>query len=157
MPKSIIGFAALALLIATFMSASRPGAVEIGATRATSLAGSEEVPPADPDGSGFVTLRLNQGQRTVSWELTVENIEPATAAHVHHAPSGMNGPVVVTLSPPTDGRSSGTADNVDRALIKDIIQHSDQYYVNVHNATYPNGAIRGQLTNRGPSDSLGTR
>ncbi len=35
--------------------------------------------------------------------------------------------------------------NVDRARIKDIIQNPQNYYANIHNATFPAGAIRGQL------------
>jgi len=54
------------------------------------------------------------------------------------------GPVVVPLDAPTDGSSSGCA-TVDRALAKDIRQNPEDYYVNVHNAEFPAGAIRGQL------------
>jgi len=34
----------------------------------------------------------------------------------------------------------------DRELILAIIQDPGAYYFNVHNATYPGGALRGQLT-----------
>jgi len=34
---------------------------------------------------------------------------------------------------------------VDRRLLMDIIQHPQDYYVNVHTADFPGGAIRGQL------------
>ena len=74
-----------------------------GAPRITTLSGAEEVPPADPDGSGFAVITLNVGQQQVCWELTVENIAPATAAHIHAAPAGVNGGIVVPLSPPTTG------------------------------------------------------
>lgn len=123
-----------------------------GAPRVTTLSGGEEVPPADPDGSGFAEIRLNVGQRTVCWELTVANIDPAFAAHIHAAPAGVNGPVVVPLSPPTTGTSSGCQENVDPALIQAIIDHPELYYVNVHNALFPGGAVRGQLSSRGQSE-----
>ena len=121
-----------------------------GAKRITSMSGAEEVPPADPDGTGFARITLNVGQATVCWELTAANIQPAGAAHIHKAPAGMNGPIVVGLSPPTTGSSSGCT-SADPALIQDIIDNPDQYYVNVHNAEFPGGAIRGQLSNRGQS------
>jgi hypothetical protein len=112
-----------------------------------SMDGPSEVPTAgDPDGSGTAIITLNYGQREVCWELAVEDIESATAAHIHAAPAGVPGGVVVPLSPPTTGSSSGCATDVDRDLIKAILQTPSDYYVNVHNATYPAGAVRGQLS-----------
>lgn len=111
----------------------------------TPLTGAEEVPgPGDPDGSGFAVITLNSGQEEVCWELTVSNIAPATAAHIHVGAAGVAGPVVVALSPPTDGSSSGCV-STDPTLIKDIRKNPTNYYVNVHNAEYPAGALRGQL------------
>jgi hypothetical protein len=123
-----------------------------GAPRVTTLSGAEEVPPADPDGTGFVTITLNVGQARVCWDISVANIAPAFAAHIHAAPAGMNGPIVVPLSPPTTGSSSGCAEDVDAALVQAIIDHPERYYVNVHNAEFPGGAVRGQLSNRGQSE-----
>lgn len=108
--------------------------------------------PADPDGTGFASITLNVGQARVCWEISVSNIVPAFAAHIHVAPAGVNGPIVVPLSPSTTGSSSGCGENVDPALIQAIIDHPEQYHVNVHNAPFPGGAVRGQLSNRGQSD-----
>jgi hypothetical protein len=143
----VVVIAVLAMALAV---ASTAGALS-GAKRSTSLSGAEEVPPADPDGTGFALITLNVGQATVCWELTVSNIAPATAAHIHKAPAGVNGPIVVPLIPPTSGSSSGCT-TADPALIQDIIDNPEQYYVNVHNAEFPGGAVRGQLSNRGQAD-----
>ena len=111
----------------------------------TRLTGAAEVPiPGDPDGTGSATLRVNPGQGRICYELTVSGIAPATAAHVHEAPVGKAGPVVVALQPPTDGDSSACV-TVGRKLAKEIIQDPEDYYVNVHNAAFPGGALRGQL------------
>jgi hypothetical protein len=111
----------------------------------TGLVGSEEAPgPGDPDGSGTAMLRINSGQERICYTVTVTGIDPARAAHIHVAPAGQPGPVVVPLAPPTHGTASGCAD-VDRALAKDIRQNPEDYYVNVHNAEFPAGALRGQL------------
>jgi CHRD domain len=117
-----------------------------GRPLATTLTGAAEVPgPGDPDGSGSASIRLNPGQGEVCFELTVSGIAPATAAHIHVGPAGVAGPVVVGLAPPTSGTSSGCV-SADPTLIKAIIQNPEQYYVNVHNAEFPAGAVRGQLS-----------
>ena len=111
------------------------------------MIGSEEVPPGDPDGIGVAELTFNPGLNEVCWHISVMNIAlPATAAHIHRAPAGVAGPVVVPLSPPdSSGMSSGCRAGVDRDLILDIMHNPQEYYVNVHNADYPAGAVRGQL------------
>ena len=101
--------------------------------------------PGDPDGIGFATVTVNPGQGLVCYELSVSDIVPAAAAHIHEAPPGEAGPVVVTLEPPTNGSSDGCVE-VDRAEAKDILKNPADYYVNVHNAEYPAGALRGQLS-----------
>ena len=117
-----------------------------GRPLSTTLSGAEEVPgPGDPDGTGTAVITLNHGQGEVCFELTASNIAAATASHIHVAPAGVAGPVVVPLAPPTSGSSSGCI-SVDRELIKAIMQTPSEYYVNVHNAAFPGGAIRGQLT-----------
>jgi glucose/arabinose dehydrogenase len=120
---------------------------QIGRPFETALTGAAEVPgPGDPDGTGEVTLRLNHGRGEVCFDLTVNDIAPATAAHIHRGPVGVAGPVVVGLEPPPSEGSSSACVSADKDLIKDIIQNPDGYYVNVHNAEFPAGAIRGQLS-----------
>ena len=123
-----------------------------GARRSTSLNGAEEILGGDSDGSGSALITLNVGRTRVCWELSVSGIAPATAAHIHSAPAGVNGAIVVPLSPPTTGSSSGCRDGVNRALIQAVIDFPENYYVNVHNADFPGGALRGQLSNPGLSD-----
>lgn len=114
------------------------------------LSGGQEVPdPGDPDGTGTALITLNQGQEMVCWELSVSGIAPATAAHIHEGAAGVSGPVVVTLSPPDDGFSSGCT-SADAELIQSIRQSPWLYYVNLHNADYPTGALRGQLAKQQP-------
>ena len=113
------------------------------------MGGAQEAPgPGDPDGSGVAVITLNQGQGTVCFDLSMENITlPATGAHIHVAPAGSPGPIVVHLTAPgADGTSSGCVEGVDPNLIKAIRQNPSDYYVNVH--TLPGfgaGAVRGQL------------
>ena len=109
----------------------------------TELSGAEEVPPGDPDGSGSATVIVIPPD-TICYVLTAEGIEPATAAHIHEGERGEAGPVVQGLEPPTYGASGGCT-QADPALVSDLQENPDEYYVNVHNEEYPQGAIRGQL------------
>ncbi len=110
----------------------------------SSMDGSQETGMGDPDGTGWAEFTLNSGQGTIEYTLHVENIDPATAAHIHIAPAGVSGPVVVPLTAPSTGMSTGIA-TVDKELIKAIRKDPSAYYVNVHNPAYPAGAVRGQL------------
>src|SRR6266545_3644590 len=138
------------LMIALVILALASIAADGGRKFTTTLTGAAEVPgPGDPDGSGTATVTLNYGQGAVCWEIQVFDITlPAIAAHIHEAPVGVAGPVVVPLFPPVpdaSGFSSGCI-SADRELIKDIIQHPEEYYVNVHTTDFPAGALRGQLS-----------
>ncbi len=113
----------------------------------TTLTGAAEVPPGDPDGMGTATITLIPGAGQVCWEIQVSGITlPATASHIHEAPAGVAGPIVVPLSAPdATGFSSGCT-SVSRQQILEIMQDPEEYYVNVHNTDYPSGALRGQLS-----------
>src|SRR6266498_5443120 len=118
-----------------------------GRTFTTTLTGAAEVPPGDPDGMGTATITLIPGAGQVCWEIQVSGITlPATASHIHEAPAGVAGPIVVPLSAPdATGFSSGCT-SVSRQQILEIMQDPEEYYVNVHNTDYPSGALRGQLS-----------
>jgi hypothetical protein len=119
-----------------------------GRPLSTTLTGAEEAPgPGDPDGSGEVRLTLNHGQGQVCFEITVDGIIlPATGAHIHRAPAGVAGPIVVPLTAPSAAGTSRGCVNANQDLIKDIIQNPDAYYANVHDEVFSAGAIRGQLS-----------
>jgi len=87
--------------------------------------------------------------------LTVNNIAMATGAHIYKGVAGTNGPVVANLGAPGDGNSAdcltqgevgpGTTPKFPTAEpVQDILANPANYYVNVHNAEFPTGAIRGQ-------------
>lgn len=112
---------------------------------AAELTGAAEVPgPGDPDGEGEAEIEIDVRTGRICFELEVEDIAPATAAHIHRGPRGVAGPLVVNLTPPTDGESEGCV-AADPALAREIATNPSQFYVNVHNADFPKGALRGQL------------
>jgi len=118
----------------------------------TSLTGAAEVDnegrpnQGDPDGSGVAVIALKPFTDEVCFILRVAGITlPAAAAHIHVAPVGRNGPVVVPLAPPDAGGTASGCVAVDPALIRAIGDNPANYYVNVHTTDYPAGALRGQL------------
>ena len=117
-------------------------------TLTATLMGANEVPgPGDPDGVGNATIKINYGQGRLCWSIHVSGITlPATAAHIHDAPAGVAGPVFIPLSAPTAKGASSGCSIVSQDLLKEILEDPSDYYVNVHNADYPAGALRGQLT-----------
>jgi hypothetical protein len=140
----IVSFAASASLIATAALAGT--GIENAPRRfATSLTGAAEVPgPGDPDGSGKAIVELEASQNRLCVKLKVANIAPATMAHVHIGLAGTAGDAVVQLDPPTSG-TSATCKTIAEDLTKALLKAPANYYVNVHTADYPKGAVRGQL------------
>ena len=128
----------------------------------SALDGRAEVGPdnriaGDPNGAGEVyVFGIDGDPETLCYVLTVDKIEPATAAHIHKAGAGENGDVVVNLAAPGDGNAadclsedetlpSGAAAFPGDTTVAEILADPEEYYVNVHNADYPGGALRGQL------------
>jgi CHRD domain len=106
------------------------------------LTGSQEIPPVTTSASavGVITVAAD---KSVRGSVTVSGISP-TAAHIHEAPAGTNGPIVIPLVK--------TGDNVwtvpEGAKMTDA--QFDSYkagnlYYNVHSATYKGGELRGQI------------
>jgi hypothetical protein len=125
-----------------------------GRAFSVALTGEAESPAADPVATGEATVRLRAGQGQVCYQLEATNLPPAAAAHIHKGSAGSSGNVVVPLkTPDAAGKSSGCA-TAARTLVKAILAAPGSYYVNVHTAEFPNGAIRGQLTGTS-DDSLG--
>ncbi len=115
-----------------------------------SLSGANEVPgPGDPDGSGQALVSPFDSR--VCWTVSWADIATPTRAHIHQAPAGVAGPIVVPFFeapnglPATLDSVSGCTAGVDSALVGSILTNPAGFYVNIHNAEFPGGAIRGQL------------
>ena len=126
------------------------------------LLGSNEVPPADPDGFGSASFTFNITNNLdpvagadVCWDITYSNLTgvPA-AAHIHQGAAGVNGGVVIPapgVSFP-DLTATGTTGCVDVAgtTAQAIVDNPAGFYANVHTTDFPGGAIRGQLSRSTP-------
>jgi hypothetical protein len=115
----------------------------------TILTGGKEVPgPGDPNGLGRAAVRPEPLLSQLCVSIRYFGVEPPTGAHIHEAPAGVAGDIVVDFTPliaTSDPSYIEGCVPVDTVLARDIKKNPEDYYVNVHNAVYPAGAIRGQL------------
>lgn len=110
------------------------------------LRGANEVPKGDADGVGAASVQAVSATK-ICFSLIVNGIATPNQAHIHKGPPGVAGPVVVPLKQPakgSGGTSSGCA-TAPSATVSAIAKTPGAFYVNVHNAAFPAGALRGQL------------
>jgi hypothetical protein len=94
----------------------------------------------DLDGSGVATLLIDDVANTIDWNIVANDIVmPLTGAHIHQGDSGVNGSVVVNFNSALAGSGLFDAD------LAAVIANPGGFYVNLHNADFPAGAIRGQI------------
>lgn len=140
--------AKLAILFAMMILGVTAASSQMGMDKKmkTALTGAAEVPgPGDSDGRGKSSVSIKKGAMQVCYDISVSKIAAATMAHIHEGASDVAGPVVLTLmTPGSNGKSKGCVD-AEAALIERIRNSPEMFYVNVHNAEFPDGAVRGQL------------
>ncbi|GLZ29657.1 hypothetical protein Lesp02_18470 [Lentzea sp. NBRC 105346] len=117
--------------------------------------GAQEVPApngpkvGDPDGQAITFVQPNGS--AVDFSLAWVNIEAPTLGHVHQGAAGQNGPVKITFFgtavPETVFAVAGTVSNVDKAVVNDLKANPQNFYSNLHTATFGGGAVRGQFLN----------
>jgi hypothetical protein len=135
--KSVLVGATIALITVT----SASGALQkSGNSLHATLSGKVEVPKGDPDGKGTAEVKITGA--TVCWEIKKSGVATLTAAHIHKGRAGVAGPVVVPFGATYKAKGCIKSTAAVAAAIK---KNPSAYYVNVHNAKYPGGALRGQL------------
>jgi len=106
------------------------------------LTGDQEVPPVQTQASGGGTIAVNE-DKSVSGSITTKGIK-ATAAHIHEAPRGKNGPVAIPLEKKSDNEFAVPAGaKLTDAQYKAF--KAGDLYVNVHSDAHKDGEIRAQL------------
>jgi hypothetical protein len=126
--------------------------------------GGEEVPAVDTRAQGQANFWLSADGTELRYRLNVANIEDILQSHIHMAPAGSNGPIVVWLYPPappsqlipgrfqgvleagviTEANLTGPLAGMTLDALLDAIR-SGNAYVNVHTLSHPPGEIRGQV------------
>jgi hypothetical protein len=126
------------------------------------LTGAEEVPPVGTGTTAEAKFKVNAAQTEIEFELEIEDgvdVLGIAGAHLHCAPSGVNGPVVVFLAGAVPGgfdedveiKGTLTVANIVNtscgSTIPQLVQSmiNGNVYVNVHSNAFPSGVVRGQV------------
>ena len=117
---------------------------ESGVKLMAELLGSNETAGGDEDGSGMFTARLNPGSGQLCYRYEVDDIDDVSGAHIHRGGAGVDGEVVVPLEIADNGVAEACT-AVDKDFALELINGKGEFYVNIHDDNYPNGALRGQL------------
>ncbi len=154
-------FARVITILAMLAAMSSLAVAPVGAAAADqatvvyrlALSGAEEV--CDPatacggSGTGEAILIVNPNSDRVCLLARWRNVAgTVVAAHIHEAPDGVAGPVVVPLFPAGTQLSGDDMTRVcvdGLGLTDEINAEPADYYVNIHSTTFPAGALRAQL------------
>jgi hypothetical protein len=143
----LVGAAGLATASAHAQPQHHNGVV----TLKVAMNGANEVDTVGSPGTATVRLTLDPGGSEVCYsKLRLRNVlvngETAPSKlHIHAGPPSVNGPVVIDFTDiATTGARKGCMP-VEADLVQRIINAPEFYYVNVHTASLPKGAVRGQL------------
>ena len=151
--KRVLGLAlAIGALAVGGVASANDGSVSLTAD----MTGAQEVPAADPDGSGKAKVDINVDAATICFDLKIDDVGAPNRGHIHIGAAGINGGIVAPLfelvglptDPRNDALESGRLEDcvsADPAVLAAIVANPAGYYVNVHNTRFPGGAIRGQL------------
>lgn len=144
------GLGALALGLAgcgSSGSSSRHSVVPVGAplhVYRVDLTGQAEIPPGAAGGSGAAVIAVHR-RSVVCWRFVhLRGFTMATVAHIHTGTKNQSGSIVVALSKGARLRHRGCV-RAKAATVAAIEGQPSAYYVNIHSARYPAGAVRGQL------------
>ena len=152
-----------ALILAIALSVGTVLADNGGRPFSLALSGANEFDgsgvPINPHGNadrGSAKLIINPGQEEVCWSFGAITLTAGDAlpfvAHIHRAPAGIAGPVVVDIfggtaaaPAPTSYPTGTTCVHGDRDVLTAILRDPGAYYLNLHNTQHPGGVMRAQL------------
>ena len=117
------------------------------------LAATNETTGSTSTAKGHTQIKVrNDGTIEFKTQILNRGNETFIAGHIHQAPVGVAGPIVVPLfvspSPATNARhirQSGVATPNAGTTGASLCQNPSAYYVNYHTTAFTGGAIRGQL------------
>jgi hypothetical protein len=127
------------------IAAAAPAAAGPTTVLRTAMTGAAEVPgPGDADGKGNGVVRIDRSTGELCVVITTHGTAPLLAGHIHQvAPGAASGPVVVPLTQVSSTSFRGCS--VAPRVAAGLLSAPGEYYLNVHNAEFPGGALRGDL------------
>jgi hypothetical protein len=146
--------------VGTFAAARDvPEAVTPDTTFSVTLTGAQEFSPAGVPGAGDLNatggamITIDTATDQVCVDVKIADIENLAAMHIHRGQAGINGPIVVdfVVGPSTAPSITKCVTATSTALAAEIAANPLGFYLNAHTATFPAGAVRGQLQPQGPS------
>jgi hypothetical protein len=122
------------------------------------LTGAQQVPANNSNAAGAAQLLYDSGSETFDLDLMVFGIglndllgvgPNSTPVHIHNAPAGSNGPIVIDIG----NLGSFVQDGLGIRLQLDDVPignfepelFAGELYVNIHTNAFPGGQIRGQI------------
>ena len=114
-----------------------------GTTLSLALTGGAEAPGPGSDGSATATLTYDGDNLCLSG--TTNDVGALVAGHVHAGAAGESGPVVIDLNITTEGDGPFEGCATVGAEGGAVFGDPSGYYVNLHTAEFPDGAVRAQL------------
>ncbi|HEV7861437.1 MAG TPA: CHRD domain-containing protein [Acidimicrobiia bacterium] len=119
-----------------------------GASLRANLSGDEEVPgPGAPNAVGIANVFVDTGNGRLCYRLGYDGINRPSAAHIHRGGPGQEGPPVIDLHPEVNGDEGCVG--ADPTALRNVQDHPEAFYLNLHTPEYPDGAMRGQLFRTG--------
>ena len=143
--STTLALTAAAAATTTLVLGGSAGAADGKLVLNAQLTGAQEAPaPGDPDGKAKGKLRVDVVTGEICYKIDARKVEPLSAGHIHEKATGAStGPVVVTFTQTGPTTFAGCATNLEVA--RGLQDDPSEYYLNVHNAAYPGGALRGDL------------
>ena len=107
--------------------------------------GDAEVPAVTTDGQGVAIFTFDEKKSTLYFNVSLSNLSgPISGIHIHDGVAGVNGPVVINLTPFLNGnRVKGTVHDISRDMMAKFL--TGEFYINAHTELNPGGEIRGQI------------
>ena len=142
--RILIAFCAAIAVLAAMAAVSSAADKKLYST----MTGKQETPAGDRDGVGTAVLTFKSNK--VCFDIRPKKAGLTFAAgHIHAGKAGAAGDVVIPLfttpKKVKSGKLTGCSGTVKSTVLNKVRAKPANYYVNIHNAKYPAGAIRGQL------------
>ena len=108
------------------------------------MSGDQVAPgPGAPNAFGTANLFVDMRYGILCYRMGYDGTSRALAAHIHAGGPGQSGRPVVDLHPESNGDEGCVG--ADPTALRNLREHPEAFFLQLHTAEYPDGAIRGQL------------